>query len=240
MGRGNLSRLRRCGGALRYSLCVPELSRAAVMLRVGLVAAAVGLVDQLSKAWAYGELRGEPAIKLWPGRLEFDFALNPAAAFGFASNFGSPRIVLLIFAVCVAAVLGWLAWRFGGQSRWLRLGAGLAIGGGLSNAADRLHRVHEFPIYFRSELSFDQLMTHGAAIRDAMATGRAWTEVEDYGVVDFIVVYWAPHRRWPAFNLADVALTAAAVAICVWVWRKLEPAGSAPAGSDSPHPEATR
>jgi signal peptidase II len=54
---------------------------------------------------------------------------------------------------------------------------GLITGGALGNLHDRL---------LRSMLLFGQ--------------------GERHGVVDFIVVFYWPARRWPAFNIADVVL----------------------------------
>jgi signal peptidase II len=43
--------------------------------------------------------------------------------------------------------------------------------------------------------------------------------MEQYGVVDFIVVYYWPGKRWPAFNIADAALVAGVLLFMIYLRR---------------------
>jgi lipoprotein signal peptidase len=46
-----------------------------------------------------------------------------------------------------------------------------------------------------------------------------------HGVVDFIVVFYSPQRRWPAFNIADALLVVGMVLLTMALWR-LRPSGA--------------
>jgi signal peptidase II len=42
---------------------------------------------------------------------------------------------------------------------------------------------------------------------------------DNYGVVDFIVVFYWPGKRWPAFNIADAALVAGVLLFMIYLRR---------------------
>ncbi|HRI07268.1 MAG TPA: signal peptidase II [Nannocystaceae bacterium] len=48
-----------------------------------------------------------------------------------------------------------------------------------------------------------------------------------HGVVDFIVVYYWPDKRWPAFNIADVALVAGVILFMLYLRRHGDQAAAA-------------
>jgi len=48
--------------------------------------------------------------------------------------------------------------------------------------------------------------------------------MDQYGVVDFIVVYYWPGKRWPAFNIADAALVAGVLLFMIYLRRHGDPA----------------
>lgn len=47
--------------------------------------------------------------------------------------------------------------------------------------------------------------------------------MDQYGVVDFIVVYYWPGKRWPAFNIADAALVAGVLLFMIYLRRHGDP-----------------
>lgn len=54
--------------------------------------------------------------------------------------------------------------------------------------------------------------------------------MDQYGVVDFIVVYYWPGKRWPAFNIADAALVAGVLLFMIYLRRHGDqPESTAPA-----------
>ncbi|MCB0977236.1 MAG: signal peptidase II [Acidimicrobiales bacterium] len=101
---------------------------------VGIIAAVVVAVDQLSKHWALNNLTDSPIDVV--GSLRLNLRFNPGAAFSLGSGgrFG-PWIALLAVVVVAALALGY-------PSRF-RLGAvaaGLITGGALGNLVDRAFR----------------------------------------------------------------------------------------------------
>lgn len=137
------------------------------MLRPGLtLAAAVLLLDQLSKLWiVYGVMAPPRTIEVAPF-LNLVMVWNRGVSFGMlggAAPWVAHAIAALSFGVCVLLAV-WLAHA---RSRPLAAGLGLVIGGAAGNLVDRL--------------------AHGA-------------------VADFLDFHAFGHH-WPAFNLADAAIT---------------------------------
>ena len=99
------------------------------------VAAAVVVLDQLTKTWALHHLRSGPRHVLWTLRLNLTF--NTGIAFSEAR--GSTAVVTVI-ALVVVALLVVIARRTQGTATGVVLG--LVIGGALGNLADRLVRHH--------------------------------------------------------------------------------------------------
>lgn len=130
------------------------------------VAAAVVLLDQLSKWWILSAVMQPPReIPVTPF-FNLVLAWNRGVSFSlFRSDASFAPYVLS--AIAVAVVIGLLVW-LGRQHRlWPALGIGLVIGGAVGNVIDRLR--------------------HGAVV--------------DF--LDFHAAGW----HWPAFNLADSAIT---------------------------------
>ncbi len=98
------------------------------------IAAAVVLVDQLTKAWARSALEGS-VIDIIPGFLRLALAENPGAAFGLFQGGGQ------IIAVLAVVVVGVIFIAFRSVDRWWDLiGLGLVLGGAVGNLIDRVTR----------------------------------------------------------------------------------------------------
>jgi len=97
------------------------------------LAAAVVLLDQLSKLWALRSLAGGPQ-PLLPGLLDLRLAFNTGAAFSLFSD-GTTLLALVSLAV-VAAVVVWLQ-RQRSLSLWRVLAVGFLLGGAAGNGIDR-------------------------------------------------------------------------------------------------------
>jgi signal peptidase II len=133
------------------------------------VAAAVILLDQLSKWWILELMQPPRRIELAPF-LNLVLAWNRGVSFSlFHSN--SDYAPYILSALAVAVVVG-LVWWLGRIDRtWPALAVGLVVGGAIGNVIDRLRFA---------------------------------------AVVDFIDVH-AGGWHWPAFNLADSAITVGVV-----------------------------
>ena len=182
------------------------------------VAVLVFALDQITKAWVWSELRGQAPRVLLDGWLEFRFAFNPGAAFGMGSQLSSPRVVFTALALLSSTVFTALLWVWPPRRTWVLAGIGGSIGGALGNAFDRWTRVHERRVYDLGELDFSELLAAGPNLVRSFDGYRNFVDVPDHGVVDFIVVYLGPDRPWPAFNLADVALSVGMFAVALWLW----------------------
>ena len=100
-----------------------------------LVAAAVVLLDQLSKAAARAALvPGEP-VTLVPGVMDLSLIYNTGAAFSLGEGAG-PLFVLVAAAICAAGLV--VAWRRPDIPLPLLLTVACVAGGGVGNAIDRV------------------------------------------------------------------------------------------------------
>ena len=102
---------------------------------VGVVAAAVVAVDQVTKTWAVDHLADQTIHLIWTLRL--NLAFNSGAAFGLGRGFG-PYVVAAAVAVLVA-FLGLVRTTLA-RNLLLTVALGLVLGGALGNLTDRLVR----------------------------------------------------------------------------------------------------
>ena len=136
------------------------------------VAAAVAILDQISKWWILGIVMQPPRVIPVTPFFNLVLGWNRGISFGFLDSSGWLSAWFLPLAVVViSAVL--TVWLYRVHHLRAAAGIGLIIGGAMGNLVDRLQ--------------------FGA-------------------VVDFLDFYaWGTH--WPAFNLADSAITVGAVVL---------------------------
>jgi len=99
-----------------------------------LVTAAIVALDQVTKSIALAH-RHRPVHLLGPLGLGLTF--NSGAAF---SLFNGSTGAIIVAAVVLIALLGWVAW--GSRTIGLSIAFGLILGGALGNLSDRLFRGH--------------------------------------------------------------------------------------------------
>lgn len=100
------------------------------------VMAVVILIDQLTKSWAEGARLEYPGIHLW-GDVRLARTYNDGVAFGLGA--GAAPVLIGVVVLGIALVI------FKKQlpiNRWVILGMGLVLGGGVGNLIDRLFRDH--------------------------------------------------------------------------------------------------
>ena len=102
--------------------------------RVILIAVAVVLCDQLSKAWITDFLRDGRSLQAVPGLLDLHLVHNTGAAFSLLR--GATPVLGLLSLLVVIAVLIWL-WRQQRLPIWQGMAVGLLLGGSLGNGLDR-------------------------------------------------------------------------------------------------------
>ncbi len=110
-------------------------SAAARLALLGGAAAAVVVLDQLSKAWVRSALvPGEP-VTLIPHVMDLSLVYNTGAAFSMGEGRGT-LFVLICAVICVASCV--LAWREMDMPPALVATLGCICGGGIGNAIDRV------------------------------------------------------------------------------------------------------
>ena len=102
---------------------------------LALVAAAVLVLDVLTKVWVVAELEGRRTLELLGGQLLVRVSRNPGAAFSFGE--GATVVFTGIAVVVVVAILR-VSRRLGSQGWAVALG--LILGGASGNLVDRLLR----------------------------------------------------------------------------------------------------
>ncbi len=101
---------------------------------VGLgIAAAVVVVDQVSKSWAVSHLQSGPVHLIGPFSLRLEY--NPGFAFSLGTAYSS-ELAVVAFIVSLVLLVSSLRTR----STLTRYACGLIAGGALGNLADRLFR----------------------------------------------------------------------------------------------------
>ena len=129
-------------------------------------AAAVALVDQLSKWWIVERVMDPPRALEVTGFFNLMLIYNRGVSFGFLDS-EAALLPWVLSGLAVAIVIGLVVWLRQIEGRWPGVAVGLIVGGAVGNVIDRLRL--------------------GA-------------------VIDFLDLHWAGFH-WPAFNLADSAIT---------------------------------
>lgn len=99
------------------------------------IAAAVVVIDQVTKTIAVAALENKPAVEVFGKWFGFSFGRNPGAAFSIGTG---STIVFTIFAITVSALIIWKA-REVANSPWAIVAGGF-LGGALGNLIDRIFR----------------------------------------------------------------------------------------------------
>ena len=113
----------------------PTPSRRALITALGVLAALVLAVDQITKALAVAWLRPDQSVPLLGDLLQLRITRNAGAAFSMAT--GATWLLTAVAVVIVVVVLRSIR-RLG--SRGWAFALGLLLGGALGNLADRLVR----------------------------------------------------------------------------------------------------
>ena len=146
-----------------------------------LIAAAVVLLDRITKAAIKSHIGAYDTITVIPGLFNIVHTENPGIAFGMLSNAtGAWRSVLLIgFSAAVLVAISVMLLRPGGQrDSVLRTALAFILGGAFGNLYDRI--------------------VNGT-------------------VTDFVEVHAGQHY-FPAFNVADSAITVGACLLLLDMW----------------------
>jgi signal peptidase II len=116
----------------------PSAARRPLWLPFAGLAAAIVVVDQLTKAWITDALRPDGVIRIIGDSLRLIYTENNGALFGMFRGQALP------FAVLSLAVMALIVAYHGrsGRSPYMTLALGLLLGGAVGNAIDRLRFGH--------------------------------------------------------------------------------------------------
>jgi len=104
-----------------------------------LMAGAVFIIDQTTKAWAIRKLRFGDDVVIIPDFLNFAYAQNPGVAFSFLDNQGDAgRWGLSAVALVAAVLVMYYFWRVPSNHDRLLGALGLLLAGILGNVVDRM------------------------------------------------------------------------------------------------------
>jgi signal peptidase II len=146
-----------------------------------LIAAAVVLLDRITKASIKSHIGAYDTVAVIPGLFNIVHTENPGIAFGMLSNATGPwrNILLIGFSAVVLVAISVMLLRSGSQrDSLLRTALALILGGAFGNLYDRI--------------------VNGT-------------------VTDFVEVHAGQHY-FPAFNVADSAITVGACLLLLDMW----------------------
>ncbi|MCY7347817.1 MAG: signal peptidase II [Pyrinomonadaceae bacterium] len=104
-----------------------------------LMAGAVFLIDQTTKAWAIRKLRFEGDVSIIPNFVNFAYAQNTGVAFSFLDDHGDTgRYGLSVIAGVAAVLVLYYFWRVPTTQDRLLGALGLLLAGILGNVTDRI------------------------------------------------------------------------------------------------------
>jgi signal peptidase II len=157
--------------------------------RYWILAAAIVVIDQASKAWVEATLRDAPRLELIPGWLNFVYTRNPGGLFGYFTELAQPwrTMLLTVLPVFAIALVVYYLVRGDDLDRFARLALSLVLGGAVGNLIDRLFR--------------------GAVVDfiDAHASGALGTWlIEKTGTA-----------HWHTFNVADSCIVCGAILLLI-------------------------
>lgn len=162
------------------------------MLRWLWVTLVVVVLDQVTKQWASHALAMYHAVELIP-MLNLYLAHNEGAAFSFLSNAGGwQRWFFTLIAIGVSTALVFWLKKLERHEKWNAIALAFILGGALGNVIDR--------IVFGYVIDFIQFYYHAQSCLPGFSLVR-----DAQGSLCI----------WPAFNIADSAITIGAV-ILIW------------------------
>lgn len=177
---------------MHKSVSNQEVESQPSMLRWLWLALLVIALDQVTKIWANSALSLYLPVEVFTG-LNMTLSYNPGAAFSFLANAGGwQRWFFIVLALLVSVyIIYWLK-RLGANEKMLAVSLALILGGAVGNVIDRVylgHVVDFIDVYYRAN---ECLPFFGSMMRSGVSS-----------------------CHWPAFNIADSAITLGAVLLVI-------------------------
>jgi signal peptidase II len=160
------------------------------------------VLDLVTKAWAWNNIRESQRIAVIPKWFYLDFSFNTGSAFGFLRGHDFSRPLFIVITLATVIYMAMLVRNLPTRRLYGFIAIGSIIGGALGNLHDRLLR----QMMFNGELK--------------------------HGVVDFIQIYYMQGSpAWPNFNIADVALVIGVILLVPFLMFHAEPAPTPASGA---------
>jgi len=156
-------------------------------------------------------------MQFWPGVLHFKWAENYGAAFSIGSD---SRGVLLMLSLGILGVVLYYMYRTPPKMKFALICLGLITGGAIGNIYDR--------IFFDTFDGRQHLYADGAW-QENPRFGHPTTAVRDFLYWPFDIPLYStmfldtdpegnviePTRKWPIFNIADVAIVSGVIGVMI-------------------------
>lgn len=104
-------------------------------MRLGILTIILVIIDQLSKYYIQSTMMLGESIPVWEDIFHITYILNPGAAFGMMAN-QTAFFIVLALAIVGAVIYFYPTIRR--ESRVMKLGIGLLLGGAIGNLIDRV------------------------------------------------------------------------------------------------------
>ena len=105
-------------------------------MRLGILTFILVIIDQLSKYYIQSTMMLGESIPVWEDIFHITYILNPGAAFGMMAN-QTAFFIVLALAIVGAVIYFYPTIRR--ESRVMKIGIGLLLGGAIGNLIDRVH-----------------------------------------------------------------------------------------------------
>lgn len=105
-------------------------------MRLGILTIILVIIDQLSKYYIQSTMMLGESIPVWEDIFHITYILNPGAAFGMMAN-QTAFFIVLALAIVGAVIYFYPTIRR--ESRAMKIGIGLLLGGAIGNLIDRVH-----------------------------------------------------------------------------------------------------
>ena len=180
------------------------MTRGSRYVVLALIAVTVIVLDQATKYWIMQSMRLHESIPVISNLFSFTYIRNPGAAFGLLA--GSSNAFRTVFfgvtSLLALALLGTILVRLPDRDRLAQVSIAGIIGGAIGNLIDRVR--------FGEVIDFLDVYIIGPTLQFYIDR----YEIGSLQVGPYLVDFSGPHH-WPAFNVADSAISVGVVCLII-------------------------
>lgn len=178
------------------------MTRGSRYLLLALIAVIVIVLDQATKYWVMQSMRLHESIPVIPNFFSFTYIRNPGAAFGLlaASSNAFRTVFFGVTSLFALALLGTILVRLPDRDRLAQVSIAGIIGGAIGNLIDRVR--------FGEVIDFLDAYIIGPNVQFFIDR----YQISSMQIGPYLVDFSGPHH-WPAFNVADSAISVGVVCL---------------------------